>query len=101
MDNAGENKKLEEILKLKKLNIYFEYTPFDGADFNGVVERAFATGYGRVQAMLNGGGFFEKNRSAFWVEAASTAADLNDILAYKSGTPRDFFKDAKEPRRVR
>ena len=60
-------------------------------EFNGMVERCFATGYGRVQDMLNEGGFFEKNRSEFWAEAVSTAADLDDILAYKSGTPRDFF----------
>ena len=46
MDNAGENKKLEEILKLKKFEIYFEYTPIDGPELNGVVDRAFATGYG-------------------------------------------------------
>ena len=48
MDNAGENKKLEKILKLKGFDIYFEYTPVDGPEFNGVVERAFATIYGRV-----------------------------------------------------
>ena len=35
-----------------------------------MVEREFATGYEQVQAMLNGGGFFDKNRSAFWAEAA-------------------------------
>ena len=46
MDNTGENKKLEEILKFKHFKIYFEYTPVDGPEFNGVVERAFATGYG-------------------------------------------------------
>ena len=57
-----------------------------------MVERAFATGYGQVRAMLNGGGFFEKNQSAFWAEAASTAADLDDIWAYKSGTPGDFLR---------
>ena len=46
MDNSGENKKLKEILTLKKIKIYFEYTPVDGPEFNGVVERAFTTGYG-------------------------------------------------------
>ena len=70
----------------------------DGPEFNGVVELAFSTGYGQVRAMLKGGRFFEKNRSAFWAEAASTAADLDDILAYKSGKPSDFFNDGKEPK---
>ena len=72
--------------------------PVDGPEFNGVVERAFETGYRQVRAMLRGGGFFENNWSAFRAEEESTAADLDDILAYKSGTPRDFFKDGKEPK---
>ena len=42
--------------------------------------------------------FTENNRSPFWAEIASTAVDLDDILAYKSGTPRYFFKDRKEPK---
>ena len=54
MDNAGENKKLEEILKLNNFKIYFEYTHVDDPEFNSVVERKFSTGYGRVRAMLNG-----------------------------------------------
>ena len=58
MDNSGKNKKLEEILKLKNFNIYFEYTPVNGPEFNGVVDREFAIGYRQVRAMCNGGGFF-------------------------------------------
>ena len=30
LENTGENKKLEEILKFKKFKIYFEYNPVNG-----------------------------------------------------------------------
>ena len=46
MDNAVENKRLEEILKEKSFNLKFEYTPVDRPEYNGVVEGAFATMYG-------------------------------------------------------
>ena len=57
MDNLGENKKLQKILKDKNLNVSVEFTPRDTPQYNTVVERAFATLYGRIRAMLNGGGF--------------------------------------------
>ena len=47
--------------------------------------------------MLNAGGFFGDNRDKFWAEYSSTVAKLDDILAYKSGTPASFFEDGKEP----
>ena len=49
LDNAGENKSLEEILKGKGSNLKFEYTPVEGPEYNGVVERDFVTMYGRVR----------------------------------------------------
>ena len=50
-DNAGENNKVEELCKNTTglAHIKFEYTPRDTPQFNGVVERAFATLYGRVR----------------------------------------------------
>ena len=45
--------------------------------------------------MLNEGGFFGDNWDKFWAECASTVAKLDDILAYKSGTPASFFEDGK------
>ena len=49
-DNAGENKILEENCKKTTglAHIKFKYTPRDTPQFNGVVERAFVTLYGRV-----------------------------------------------------
>ena len=46
LDKAGENKRLEIILKEKGLDLEFEYTPVDVPKYNGVVERTFATMYG-------------------------------------------------------
>ena len=43
LDNAGENKKFVEMLKKEDLVVNVEYTPVDGPEFNGVVERAFST----------------------------------------------------------
>ena len=97
LDNAGENKRLEEILKEKGFDLKFEYTPVDRPKYNGVVERDFAKMYGRVRAMLNAGGSFGDNPDKFWEECALTAAKLDDILAYKSGTPASFFEDGKKP----
>ena len=59
LDNAGENKRLEIILKEKGFNLKIKYTPVDGPKYNVVVECAFSTMYGRVRAMLNAGGYFK------------------------------------------
>ena len=74
MENAGENKLLEEILKFKKYKIYFEYTPVDGSELNGVGERAFATGYGRLLRYLNAGD-----------------SDFEDVNMGHGVTKTDFF----------
>ena len=82
MDNAGENINFQKILRNNDLDIEVEFTPVDGPEYNGVVERGFATLYGRVRASLNGAGFFGKNRHQYWAECASTANDMDDILEY-------------------
>ena len=56
-DNAGENRKLKEILDLEGFNIKFEFTAPYTPQQNGVVEIEFATLYERVRAMLNGACF--------------------------------------------
>ena len=47
-DNAGENKKIEDVLKEKGYGITFEYTLANTPQQNGMVKRCFATHYGRV-----------------------------------------------------
>ena len=53
-DGGGENKVLPDKLVMENQSINFEFTPCDTPQFNGVVERAFATLYGGIRAMLNG-----------------------------------------------
>ena len=43
MDSAGENKKFREMLKNSGLSIQVEFTPKDSPEYNGVVEKSFAT----------------------------------------------------------
>ena len=53
-DNAGENISFENECKKEGLGIKFEYTSPNSPQFNGRVERKFATLYSRVRANLNG-----------------------------------------------
>jgi hypothetical protein len=52
-DDDGENKELENRCIQEQLGINFEYTGPGTPQFNGRVERKFATLYGRVRTMLN------------------------------------------------
>ena len=52
-DNAGENKILEATCKKEGLGIIFEFTAPGTPQQNGMVERAFATLYGSMRAMMN------------------------------------------------
>ena len=72
-DNAGENKKLEENVIEKNMKIIFEYTAAGTPQQNRVAERAFATLYGRVRAMLNRAGLEGMTREKLWAECAMTA----------------------------
>ena len=79
-DNAGENKKLQELLDEKEYGAKFEYTAPGTPQQNGVVERAFATLYGKVRAMLNWAGLSEEMRTGLWAECASTATKTDNLL---------------------
>ena len=79
MDNAGENTKLSERIKKEELNINIEFTSPNTPQFNGQVERSFATLWGRVRAMLNGAGFEEDVREGLWAECAATATKLSNL----------------------
>ena len=98
-DNAGENTVLEKRCAEEGLNITFEYTTPYVPQYNGVVERVYATLYGHVRAMLNDTGFDEPTRNSLWAEAANTATHLDNITVNeKTGiSPYEaFFK--KQPK---
>ena len=88
-DNAGENKKLQEFidkdgaLKFIKLEFTVPYM----LQQNGIVERRFATLFGRVQAMLNGARLPERLRTGLWVHVADTATNLHNIEVHEGITP--------------
>jgi len=79
-DNAGENLLLEKECKKQGLGIAFEYSSAGTPQQNGVVERAFATLWGRVRAMMNHAHFPRTKRDALWCECAATATKLDNIL---------------------
>ena len=84
-DGAGENKVLPDKLIKENEFVDFEFTPRDTPQFNGIVERAFATLYGRVRAMLNGAKLPKTMREKLWAEAANTATKLDNILSHEKG----------------
>jgi Reverse transcriptase (RNA-dependent DNA polymerase)/gag-polypeptide of LTR copia-type len=81
-DNAGENNDLRnKCQQSTDLNdIEFEFTARDSPQFNGKMERKFATLIGRVRAMMNAAKLTQELRNSLWCEAASTATDVENLL---------------------
>ena len=69
-DNTGENNKFQEICMKRGLGITFEFTPAGNPQFNGRIERKFATLYGRVRYMLNKARLTQDLCSKCWAECA-------------------------------
>ena len=82
-DNAGENKTLEAKCKKEGLGIKFEYTARNTPQHNGKIERSFATLYRKIQAMLQVAGMKQYEKERYWIEAASTATKVNNLLIMK------------------
>ena len=57
--------------KKKELGIQFQYTSPNTPQQNGVVERIFATSYGRILAMMNEAVLTGDLRRSLWSEAAN------------------------------
>ncbi|MFM8622083.1 MAG: reverse transcriptase domain-containing protein, partial [Holophagaceae bacterium] len=83
-DNAGENESLKKQLEQEGSPIRFEFTARQTPQQNGKVERAFASLYGRMRAMMRGAGFDDSSKMKLWMEAASTATKLDNILSLPS-----------------
>ena len=91
-DNAGENKSLQHAIDDEGLNIKFEYTARNTPQQNGKVERAFATLYGRMRAMMICAKLDAQTKQQLWMEAASTATKLDNILCERNKkTPYFLF----------
>jgi len=79
-DNAGENISLQKALDAEGMNIKFEFTARETPQQNGKVERAFATLYGRMRAMMAAIKWDDSMKHKFWMEAAATATKLDTIM---------------------
>jgi hypothetical protein len=79
-DDAGENKALENQCIQAQLGIDFEYTGPGTPQFNGRVERKFATLYGRVGTMLNAASLPKDLREGVWAEAAKYATEVENVI---------------------
>jgi Reverse transcriptase (RNA-dependent DNA polymerase) len=79
-DDAGENKLLEQKCIHHQLGIHFEYTGPGTPQYNGRVERMFASLYGRVRTMLNAAQLVKFICEGVWAEAAKRATDIENML---------------------
>jgi molybdenum cofactor biosynthesis enzyme MoaA len=87
LDNSGENVDMAELICAEGYNVTFEFISPGDPQYNGVVERMFATLYGMVRSMLNQAQVSLHIRRGVWAEAAKTATDMRNILVnYKSNT---------------
>ena len=82
-DNAGENVSLQQSLDNEGMNIKFEFTAREKPQQNGKVERAFATLYGRMRAMMTAVKWDDQMKLKFWMEAAATGTKLDTIMNEK------------------
>jgi hypothetical protein len=80
-DNAGENRKLQEIVNADPdLKIKFEFTAPSTPQQNGKIERKFQTLYGKVRAMLNWARLTTHLRTRLWAQCAAVATKLENII---------------------
>jgi hypothetical protein len=101
-DDAGENTSLENACLAAGLGIQFEYTAAGTPQFNGRVERKFATLYGRVQSMMNATNVPQKMRTGIWTECAATVSKSDSIMVTNTkpiSSHNQFFE--KEPKFAR
>ena len=73
------------------LEIHFKYTVPRTPQQNGLVERTFATLYGRIRSMMNGANIPRAERDKKQAECAATTTKLEAIIT-KDGKPSLFEK---------
>ena len=97
-DNSGENRTFREDLKTNLTNqIKFEMTAPKTPQQNGIIERKFATLYGKVRSMLNAANLTNNLRYALWAHAAKLATQLETILLNDKQTSPALILNGKNP----
>lgn len=95
-DNAGENCALDNKIKKMKWGIDTEYTAPNTPQQNGIVERAFATIYGKAQSMMINANFPQEQQEKLWAEAVHTCTQIDNVLVNNNGkSPAELFKGEK------
>ena len=96
-DNAGENKVTQAMFEENGFGIKCEYTARETPQQNGMVERAFATLYGRIRALFSNAGFEKIKRETLWSECAATATKLDNLLvtASEKRSPYEMFMEKR------
>jgi hypothetical protein len=81
LDNSGENIDMADAIRAEgSYNVTFEFISPGSPQYNGVVERMFATLYGMVRSMLNQARLPMVLRHGVWAEAARYATDMRNYL---------------------
>jgi hypothetical protein len=98
-DNSGENIRLQSLLhEDKALTVRFELTAPYTPEQNGMVERKYATLYGKVRAMLNWAKFPISLRQLLWAQCANHATHLENIICKQnSSTASELFYGMNPP----
>jgi hypothetical protein len=91
-DNVGENNALEKMCEKEEFGIQFEYTSPGSSQYNGKVERKFATLYARVRTMMNAAKLPRQLREGLWAEAAETASQIEDKIVTPNKTIAAYNK---------
>ncbi len=93
LDNAGENNAFVKKAKSMGLGLKFEFTPTRSPQFNGKVERWFATMFGRVRAILNQGRINSVlQRAKFAGELMQTVTKVDNVLIKNKGEKSSYEK---------
>jgi hypothetical protein len=97
---AGENKVLEQLYIQEQLGSHFEYTGPGTPQYNGVVERKFATLYSSVRTMLHAAKVTKELCQGLWAECAKTATDIENMVATpnKLKPALNMFYGIQEPK---
>ncbi|CAM9855209.1 unnamed protein product, partial [Chrysoparadoxa australica] len=91
LDNAGEQTSPLFRNMCSKHGVELEYTPRNTPQYNGVVERGFATVRRKAVALLETAGLSQNLHKKLWAEAASTATLLTNV------SPTAANKDHQSP----
>jgi hypothetical protein len=76
LDNSGENIDMANAIWIEGYNVTFEFNSPGSPQYNGVVERMFATLVGMVQSMLKEAQVPILLRRGIWAEASRNATDI-------------------------